>query len=179
VGSEVSITETQNPMRRPKIGKVVVNIAVGQSGQPLERAAVILENLTGQKPVNRLAKRTIRAFGIRRKEPIACMVTLRGEKANSFLKRALEAVGNRIPFRSFDREGNFAFGIREHIDIPGTRYDPSLGITGMDIIVQVERPGYRVQRRRRGRSKVGRSHRMTREEAVEFIRSRFGTEVVP
>ncbi len=175
----MSISGNQNPMRRPKLGKVVVNISVGESGQPLERASTILENLTGQKPSRRKAKRTIRAFGIRRGEPIACVVTLRGERARSFLKRALEAVGNRIPLRSFDREGNFAFGIKEHIDIPGTRYDPSLGITGMDIIVQVERPGYRVERRRRGRSKVGRHHRMTREEAAEFIKSSFGTEVVP
>lgn len=175
----MSLLEPQNPMRRPKLGKVIVNIAVGESGQPLERAATILENLTGQRPSRRMAKRTIRAFGIRRKEPIACMVTLRGERARSFLKRALEAVGNRIPLRSFDPEGNFAFGIKEHIDIPGTRYDPSLGITGMDVIVQTERPGYRVQRRRRGRSKVGRHHRMTREEAVEFIKNSFGTEVVP
>lgn len=175
----MSLQESQNPMRRPKLGKVVVNIAVGESGQPLERAAVILENLTGQRPSRRRAKRTIRTFGIRRKEPIACMVTLRGERARSFLKRALEAIGNRIPLRSFDREGNFAFGIKEHIDIPGTKYDPSLGITGMDVIVQIERPGYRVQRRKRGRSKVGRHHRMTREEAVEFIKSNFGTEVVP
>lgn len=169
----------QNPMRRPKLGKVVVNISVGEPGQPLERASTILENLTGQTPSRRKAKRTIRAFGIRRGEPVACMVTLRGERARSFLERALEAIGKRIPLRSFDREGNLAFGIKEHIDIPGTRYDPTLGITGMDIIVQVERPGYRVERRRRGRSKVGRHQRMTREEAVEFIKSNFGTEVVP
>lgn len=174
----MSISGIQNPMRRPKLGKVVVNISVGESGQHLERASTILENLTGQRPSQRKAKRTIRAFGIRRGEPIACMVTLRGERARSFLKRALEAIGNRIPVRSFDREGNFAFGIKEHIDIPGTRYDPSLGITGMDIIVQVERPGYRVERRR-ARSKVGRHHRMTREETAEFIKSSFGTEVVP
>ncbi len=175
----MGISGFKNQMRMPKLGKVVVNISVGESGQPLERASTILESLTGQRPSNRKAKRTIRAFGIRRNEPVACMVTLRGERARTFLKRALEAVGNRISLVSFDRDGNFAFGIKEHIDIPGTRYDPSLGITGMDIIVQVERPGYRVQRRRRGRSRIGRDHRMTREEAAEFIKNSFGTEVVP
>lgn len=166
-----------NPMREPRIGKVVVNINVGESGEPLNRAMTILEQLTGQKPCMRRAKQTIRTFGIRKNEPIACLVTLRGERAEVFLQRVLEAVGNRISPRSFDGYGNFAFGIREHIDIPGTRYDPKLGIVGMDVMVTVERPGYRVARRRRAKSKIRRSHRVTREEAVEFIRNRFGTEV--
>ena len=164
-------------MRKPRIGKVVVNITTGKSGEPLDRAMTILEQLTGQQPCIRRAKRTNRTFGIRKNEPIACMVTLRGERGESFLRRALEAVGNRISPRSFDRTGNFAFGIREHIDIPSTRYDPKLGIVGMDVMATVERPGYRIARRKRGRSKIGRGHRVTPEEAVEFIRNRFGTEV--
>ncbi|RLI06761.1 50S ribosomal protein L5, partial [Candidatus Bathyarchaeota archaeon] len=61
--------------------------------------------------------------------------------------------------------------------IPGVKYDPELGIVGMDVIVNIERPGYRVARRRRAKSKIGRRHRVSREEAVEFIRSRFGVEV--
>ncbi len=168
---------TSNPMREPRIGKVVVNITVGASGEPLNKAMTILEQLTGQRPCMRRAKRTIRTFGIRKNEPIACMVTLRGGRAENFLHRALEAVGNRVSPRSFDRYGNFAFGIREHIDIPGTRYSPQLGIIGMDVMVTVERPGYRVARRKRAKSKIGRGQRVTREEAVEFIRNRFGTEV--
>jgi large subunit ribosomal protein L5 len=164
-------------MREIKIGKVVVNITTGQSGEPLDRAMTILENMTEQRPCTRRAKQTIRTFGIRRREPIACMVTLRGERAEEFLRKAFNAVGSRIKPRSFDRQGNFAFGISEHIDIPGQRYDPSLGITGMDVMVTVERPGYRVARRRRGRSRVGRRHRVTREESIEFIKRRFGVEV--
>jgi large subunit ribosomal protein L5 len=166
-----------NPMREPKIGKVVVNITTGESGEPLNRAMTILKQLTEQNPCIRRAKRTIRTFGIRRNEPISCMVTLRRQIAEDFLKSALDAVGNRISPRSFDRNGNFAFGIREHIDIPGTRYDINLGIVGMDVMVSVERPGYRVSRRRRARSNIGRGHRVTREEAIEFIKNRFGTEV--
>ena len=168
-----------SPMRELILGKVVVNNTTGQSGEQLEKAIAIIEQLTGQRPCNRRAKRTIRTFGIRRGEPISCMVTLRGSRAESFLKRALMAVGNRVPSRSFDKHGNFAFGIREHIDIPGMRYDPRLGIVGMDVMVSVERPGYRVARRKKGRSKIGRSHRVTGEDAVEFIRDRFGTRVGP
>ena len=164
-------------MRDLKIGKVVVNITTGRSGEPLDRAMTILENLTGQRPSTRRAKQTIRTWGIRRHEPIACMVTIRGERAEEFLRRTFPAVRNRINPRSFDRNGNFAFGIREHIDIPGQRYDPNLGIVGMDIMATVERPGYRVARKRRARSRVGREHKVTREESIEFIKQSFGVEV--
>ncbi len=167
----------RNTMQKILIGKVVVNITVGQSGEPLDRAMTILENLTAQKPVVRRAKQTIRNWGIRRNEPISCMVTLRKDKAESFLRKTFPAVGNRINPRSFDKQGNFAFGIREHIDIPGQRYDPNLGIVGMDIMAIVERPGYRITRKRRSKSRVSKSHRVTREESIEFIKQSFGVEV--
>jgi large subunit ribosomal protein L5 len=164
-------------MRDIKIGKVVVNISTGQSGEPLDNAMKILENLTGQRPCTRRAKQTIRTFGIRRNEPISCMVTLRGSRAEDLLVKAFSGIGNRINPRSFDQNGNFAFGIREHIDIPGQRYDPALGITGMDVMATVERLGYRVARKRRGKSRVGRKQKVTREEAIEFIKNSFGVEV--
>ncbi|MEM2602506.1 MAG: 50S ribosomal protein L5, partial [Candidatus Bathyarchaeia archaeon] len=131
-------------MRRIRVGKVVVNMAIGKSGDPLERARKVLEGLVGQRPCLRKAKKTIKDFGIRKGEPIACMVTLRGHKALEFLRRALAAIGNRIKASSFDEKGNFAFGIKEHIEIPGTKYDPELGIFGLDVIVALERPGFRV-----------------------------------
>ena len=174
-------TRTRTPrvrsMRDLVIGKVVVNITVGASGEPLNRAMTIMEGLTDQKPVMRRAKQTMRTWGVRRNEPIACMVTLRREKAEALLRKTFPAVGNRINPRSFDKQGNFAFGIREHIDIPGQRYDPNLGITGMDIMATVERPGYRVTRRRRIKSRMSQSHKVTQEESIEFIKRRFGVEV--
>jgi len=167
----------ENPMLKPRIEKVVINCSVGRSGEPLERAMKILEELTGQKPCVRKAKKTIRDFGIRRKEPIACVVTLRGEKAKEFLSRALQAVDNRISKSSFDEYGNFSFGIKEHIDIPGTKYSPDLGIIGMDVSVVLERPGYRVKRRRRAKSKVGTEHLLSPDEAISFIREGFNVEI--
>jgi len=166
-----------NPMLKPRIEKVVINCSVGRSGEPLERAMKILEELTGQKPCVRKAKKTIRDFGIRRKEPIACVVTLRGEKARSFLSRALQAVDNRISKSSFDEYGNFSFGIKEHIEIPGTKYSPELGIIGMDVTVVMERPGYRVKRRRRAKSKVGSEHLLSPDEVISYIKEEFNVEI--
>ncbi|RLI26759.1 MAG: 50S ribosomal protein L5 [Candidatus Hecatellales archaeon] len=167
----------QNPLTKPRIGKVTVNISVGRSGEPLENAMKILEQITGQKPTVRRAKRTIKDFGIRRGEPIACLVTLRGEKALSFLEKALTTVGNKIKVSSLDEYGNFSFGIREHIELPGVKYDPHLGIVGMDVCVTLEKPGYRVKYRKRAASKVGGWQRLTRDEAICFLRE-MGIELV-
>jgi large subunit ribosomal protein L5 len=94
------------------------------------------------------------------------------------MKRALEAVGNRLSESSFDQQGNFAFGVKEHIEMPGTKYVPELGIIGFDVVATIERPGYRVKRRRVRRSRVGKSHVVTKDEAIQFIKANFGTEVV-
>jgi len=171
-------TRLENINRRIRISKVVVNSSIGEAAARLEKASKILEELTGQKPSLRKAKKTIRGFGIHRGEPIAVMVTLRGKKAIEFLKNAFSAVGNKIKESSFDEYGNFSFGIKEHLDIPGTRYNPEVGIIGMDVIVNVDRPGRRVELRRIKRSKIGAKHRVTKEEAIEFIQREFNVEII-
>jgi len=167
-----------NPMRRIHVDKVTVNIGVGESGQRLVNAEKVLELLTGQKPVRTYAKKTIQTFGIRKGEAIGCKVTLRGERAVEFLRKALSVVNNRLSERQFDEFGAFSFGIREHIDFPDVSYDPEIGIFGMDVCVTLARPGYRVARRKIKRSKIGRSHRVTKEEAIRFVSEEFGVEVV-
>ncbi len=168
----------ENPMLKPRIEKVTVNISVGASGEPLEKATKILRQLADQQPCKRNAKQTIRDFGIRKGEPIACLVTLRKEKAKDFLKKTFRAVDNKLSEKSFDLHGNFSFGIKEHIEIPGTKYVPELGIHGMDISVALGRPGYRVKRRRRTKSKIGANHLLTAEEAKLFIKDEFEVEIV-
>jgi len=120
----------------------------------------------------------VKDFGIRKGEPIACKVTLRREKAVQFIKRALEAVGNRLSESNFDQHGNFAFGVKEHIEVPGTKYVPELGIVGFDVVATMERPGYRIKRRRIRQSKVGKSHLVSKQEAIRFVRANFGAEIV-
>jgi large subunit ribosomal protein L5 len=167
-----------NPMRKIYVDKVTVNIGVGESGQRLVNAEKVLELLTGQKPVRTYAKRTIQTFGIRKGEPIGCKVTLRGERAVDFLRRAFPIIKNRLSSKQFDNYGAFSFGIEEHIDFPDVSYNPEIGIFGMDVCVFLARPGYRVARRKIKRSKIGSSHRVTKEEAIKFITEEFGVEVV-
>ena len=109
---------------------------------------------------------------------MACKVTLRREKAAQFMKKALEAVGNRLSESNFDQNGNFAFGVKEHIEVPGTKYVPELGIVGFDVIATMERPGFRVKRRRIRQARVGKRHLVTKQEAIRFVRSNFGAEII-
>jgi len=172
------VTTEMNPMKHLAIGKVVINMAIGKSGEPLEKAKTVLKSLVSMNPSERGAKMTVREFGIRQGEPIAVMATLRREEANEFLRRSLQAIGNRLSSSAFDENGNFSFGLKEHIELPGVRYDPELGIFGMNINVSIVRPGYRVALRRRKRSRIGPSHRVKAAEAAEFMKEKFGVEVV-
>lgn len=168
----------ENAMKGIRIGKVVINIGVGKSGEPIERAKKVLEEIAGQRPSTRSAKSTVRDFGIHKGEPIAVMVTLRKERAMEVLKKLLAAKNNRIKASSFDNFGNVSFGIREHIDIPGIKYKPEVGIFGMDVAVALERLGYRVARRSRTPSKIGKSHRISKDDAIAFFKERLGVEAV-
>ena len=168
----------EQPMLKPRIEKVVVNLNVGKSGEPLEKASKVLKELTNQTPVKKKAKKTIRDFGIRQGEPIACVVTLRKQKAIDFLKKVLPVIENKISRSSFDNQGNFAFGLKEHIEIAGVKYDPDVGIFGMDVCVSMSRPGYRVKNRRKGKAPLGSKHVLTPEEAVVFVKQTLGVEIV-
>jgi large subunit ribosomal protein L5 len=178
LSEDVTIRLEEQPMLKPRIEKVVVNLNVGKSGEPLEKATRVLKELTGQVPVKRNAKNTIRDFGIRKGEPIACTVTLRKQKAIDFLKKVLPVVDNKISRSSFDKQGNFAFGLKEHIEIAGVKYDPDVGIFGMDVCVSVNRPGQRVKIRRKQKARVGSKHMLTPEESVAFIGQTLGIEIV-
>lgn len=167
-----------NPMRSISVGKVVVNIGVGEAGEKLLKATKVLELVVRQKPVQTLSKRTIRDWGIRRGMPLGARVTLRGERAEEFLRKAFSIRNNRLAAYSFDPRGNFSFGVADYTDFEGMKYDPEIGVFGMDIAVALKRPGYRVSVRRLARRRIPNSHAITREESMEFIRSKFNVEVV-
>jgi large subunit ribosomal protein L5 len=178
--SEEALTKswTVHKMLQPRIEKVVVNLNIGKSGEPLEKATHVLNEITNQTPIKRKAKKSIRDWGIRQGEPIACVVTLRHQKAIDFLKKVLPVVDNKVSRSSFDETGNFAFGLKEHIEIAGVKYDPDVGIFGMDVCVSVNRAGQRIKIRRRQTKRIGKNQMLTPEESIAYIRQTLGVEIV-
>lgn len=170
-------TVQQNPMRRIRVGKVVVNIGLGKSGEAIERGKKVLEQVTGQKPAQTRAKRSVRDFGIHKGEPIGVVVTVRGDEATVLIGKLLTAREKKLQESCFDARGSVSFGIKEHIEIPGIRYDPAIGILGMNVSVLLERPGFGVARRSRRTSHVGKAHLVTRDEAMQYFKDNFGVTI--
>jgi len=168
---------TENVMKNISLDKVVLNMGLG-TGDVIEVAKRALEQISGKKPSARNAKETQRDWGVRKGEPIGVAVTIRGEDAKVLLKRLLEAKGNQVKGRSFDDFGNYSFGINEHIDIPGVKYEPSIGILGLGISVTLTRPGYGVRTRSKHKASVGKTHVITSQEAKDYLVKEFGVTVV-
>jgi len=113
--------QTQNLMKKISLAKVVLNMGVGKSGDPIEIVKKTLVQITGKKPNARNAKKSQRDWGVRKGEPIGIAVTVRGNDATELLKKLLVVKDNQITEKAFDNEGNLSFGIKEHIDIPGIK----------------------------------------------------------
>ena len=170
--------QTQNVMKEIKIDKVVLNMGVGKSGDAIEIAKTALDQISGKKSCARQAKATQRDWGVRKGEPIGVAVTSRGNDAKELLKRLLESKGNQIKGRSFDEFGNVSFGITEHIDIPGIKYDPKIGILGLDVSVTLIRPGFSIRFRSKHKAKIGKTHRISSDDAKEFLTKEFGAKII-
>lgn len=162
-----------NVMRTLRVAKVTVNMGIGEGGEKLAKGEELLEELTKQKPIRTFSKSSNQTFKIRKGTPIACKVTLRKKKAEDFLKMALDGVERNISGSSFDDTGNLSFGIKEHIDIPGVRYDPKVGIFGMDVNLTIERPGYRIKQRKVRKRKISKSHGISKKESIDFMKKTY------
>jgi len=162
-------------MRQPRVEKVVVHMGVGEGGRELANAEEILAEVAGQQPVRTVAKNTVGEFGVREGDPIGAKVTLRGEEANEFLETTLEFV--ELSASQFDQVGNFSFGVEEHTDFPSQEYDPNIGIYGLDVTVNLVRPGYRVRKRDKVSRSIPKAHRLNAEDAIAFLEAEYDVEV--
>lgn len=162
-------------MREPRVEKVVVHMGVGEGGRALADAEDILADITGQRPVRTQARQAVPEFGIREGDPIGAKVTLRGADAESFLETALSLA--TVKRSQFDDTGNVSFGVAEHTDFPGQEYDPEIGIYGLDVTVNLVRPGYRVSKRDQATRSIPTRHRLDATDAVAYLAEHFDVEV--
>lgn len=167
-----------NPMKKPYLEKVVLNIGVGAGGEELEKASTVLQTISGKTAVKTLSKKNVKEFNLRIGRPIGTMVTIRNQEAEKLLKRLFVVNNDKMLKKSFDNYGNFGFGITEHITIPGIEYDNIIGIWGLDVVGRIVRPGMRVKYRRKSKAKVPKHHYVSRLEAQYFLKKKFGIEIV-
>jgi len=164
-------------MRTIKIDKVTLNIGTGEPGDKLEKARKLLKTISGMKAVPTTTNKRIPTWKIRPGLAIGCKVTVRGEKAKELLKKLLQAVENSLDEDKFDRQGNLSFGINEYLDVPGLEYDAEIGVIGFNVAVTLKRAGFRLKTRRIKRKKLPQKHRISREEAMEFMKKEFNIEM--
>ena len=167
-----------NAMRQLHVDKVVLNIGIGEAGERLVKAEKVLEMVTGHKPVETISRTVNRDLGIRIGMPLGCKVTLRGEDAEEFVRKALVIREMRVPEYSFDKEGNMSFGISDYTDFEGMKYDPEIGIFGMDISVVLRRVGNRITQRALLKRRVPKKHRVDRDEAIQYMKDTFEVQVI-
>ena len=134
----------QNSLEVPKINKIVLNMGIGENvsdSKKINSAVDALELISGQKPVKTIAKKAIAGFKLREGLPVGVKVTLRSKVMYEFIDRLINIALPRVrDFRglnnkSFDGNGNYAFGIKEHIIFPEINYESVTDIWGMDVVI--------------------------------------------
>jgi len=162
-------------MKDIKIEKVVLNIGSGADPKEIKKAVALLTAISGMKAVETKAKKRIATWKIRPGLPIGSKVTIRKKPAEELLKRLLKVI-EKMSKKNFTENG-FSFGIKEYIDIPEVKYDPKIGIIGLEVCVTLERIGFRVKRRRLKTAKISGAHKITKDDAIKFAQDKLGVNV--
>ena len=137
--------DLKNVMAVPKIEKVVINIGLGKAQQDkqwFELAKSILERISGQKPVDTKARKSISNFKIREGMVVGNKVTLRGARMYDFLEKMINSTIPRLrdfygldPAKGFDGQGNYTLGLKEHIAFPEIGMDDVEKVHGLEITI--------------------------------------------
>lgn len=160
-------------MKTIRIEKVTLNVGAGKDQNKLDKAKLLLKDITGIEPVKTVTQKRIPSWGLRPGLPIGCKITIRKKAAYLLIKRLLESKDNSLKESQFDIRGNIAFGIHEYIDIPGVKYNPKIGMMGLQVCITLERPGFRIKKRALKRAKISKKHAITKQEAIEFMKKEF------
>jgi len=166
-----------NLMKTIKVEKITLNMGTGKDQGVLEKGLKLLKTLTKVTPVKTITQKRIQEWGVRPGLAIGCKTTLRKTPAEELLVRLLEAKEKHLKKSQFDAFGNISFGIHEYIDIPGSEYDPDIGIMGLEVCITLQRPGFRIKKRKIQKRKIPKTHQITKEEAIEFMKNKYNVVV--
>lgn len=160
-----------------KMEKLTLNIGAGKNTALLEKGVKLLKTISSVDPVKTITQKRIPGWGLRPGLPIGCKVTLRKKAAEEVLKKLLVAKNFVLKESQFDDNGNVAFGIHEYIDIPSVKYDPDIGIIGLEVCITLERPGFRIKKRKIQQKKIPNRHKITKQDAIEYMKNAFSVKV--
>lgn len=161
-------------MRSIYLDKVVINIGTGSASEDAaDNARALIKKLTNHDAGYAFSKRRDPELKLRQGQKIGAVATLRKEDAYDLLKRALDANNNQLGENAISRN-SVNFGVKEYIYFAGVKYDPKIGILGMNINAAFARKGKRVETRKRKRSNVSIKHRdISRDEIVGYLEKNF------
>ncbi len=163
-------------MKKIRIEKITLNVGAGKDQKKLDKGVLLLKHLTGIDPVKTITQKRIPTWGLRPGLPIGCKITIRDQqKIKHLLSAFLKAKNNTLLESQFDDNGNIAFGIHEYIDIPNVSYNHEVGIMGFQVCITLKRPGFRVKIRKVQKRAIKKSHRISRQEAMDFMNKEFQT----
>ncbi len=166
-----------NPMQEIKLDKVVLNMGIGPNEDRYDNAKALLKKLTGREPAFTKAKKRFPEFGIKKGQVIGTVVTLRSKRAADFLRSALDANNNVLP-RGAIANNSVNFGVKEYIYFSGIKYDPKIGMLGLNINVSFARKGLRVALRKKKNGRVGKRQRViAKEELKQYMEKNFGAKI--
>lgn len=166
-----------NLMNELRVEKITLNIGTGGPGEKMDKAVKLLQNLTGMKPIQTTTKKRIPGWSIRPGLSIGCKTTIRGKKAEEFLTRLIAAKNKTLKLSNFDKNGNLSFGIEEYLDIPGVEYDMQIGIIGLEAAITLSKRGFRIGKRKIKKTKVPNKIRITKTEAINFMKSKYSINI--
>jgi large subunit ribosomal protein L5 len=169
--------KNNNVMKNIKVEKLTFNFGSGKDQKKLEKGMILIKHITGKNPIKTITQKRIPSWGLRPGLPVGCKLTLRGKKVQDLIVRLLKAKKNQLTIKQFDNNGSVAFGIHEYIEIPEVEYEPKIGIMGFEVCITLSRPGFRIKNRKLNKAKIHKNHKISKEEAIEFMKKEFSVEV--
>lgn len=171
------VKENDNVMRGIKVSKVVINIGTGSDENVQGNAKRLIEIITGRKVANAISKTRNPSFKIAKGQKIGAFVTVRGSEAKKLAVRLFDAADRKLKPNAIT-DNSISFGIAEYIDISGVKYDPKVGMLGMNVNVSFVRNGLRVTSRKIKRSRVAKHHRtITKGEIMDYVKKEFNVSM--